>query len=197
MADLLSPAPQPGPDRDPQHQPNSALRPQPTSLTATAAGTAQRGRSPSAAASPSAAHPHAQVSPYGDDLLEVLDGPAYDDTPDDPVPPPPDLLEVLDGPASDDGPDDHVPPPPDLLEIRDEPNDPAPHDAPTLPGLARGHGPRRHGPRGRRLVAPQATNPPPLTPQQRLLLLDTWQRSGLPAADFAALVGLSKHSSSQ
>jgi transposase InsO family protein len=32
-----------------------------------------------------------------------------------------------------------------------------------------------------------------LTAQQRLLLLDTWQRSGLPAADFAALVGLSKH----
>jgi transposase InsO family protein len=33
----------------------------------------------------------------------------------------------------------------------------------------------------------------PLTPQQRLLLLDTWQRSGLPAGDFAALVGVSKH----
>jgi transposase InsO family protein len=32
-----------------------------------------------------------------------------------------------------------------------------------------------------------------LSPQQRLLLLDTWQRSGLPASDFAALVGLSKH----
>src|SRR6516164_10267585 len=28
---------------------------------------------------------------------------------------------------------------------------------------------------------------------QRLLLLDTWQRSGLPAGDFAALVGVSKH----
>jgi len=33
-----------------------------------------------------------------------------------------------------------------------------------------------------------------LTPEQRLLLLDTWKRSGLPAGDFAALVGLSKHS---
>lgn len=32
-----------------------------------------------------------------------------------------------------------------------------------------------------------------LTPTQRLLLLDTWQRSGLPAGDFAALVGVSKH----
>jgi transposase InsO family protein len=33
----------------------------------------------------------------------------------------------------------------------------------------------------------------PLTAEQRLLLLDTWQRSGLPAGDFAPLVGLSKH----
>jgi transposase InsO family protein len=32
-----------------------------------------------------------------------------------------------------------------------------------------------------------------LTPQQRLLLLDTWQRSGLPAGDFAAMVGICKH----
>ena len=33
----------------------------------------------------------------------------------------------------------------------------------------------------------------PLTPEQRLLILDTWRRSGLPAGDFGALVGLSKH----
>jgi transposase InsO family protein len=32
-----------------------------------------------------------------------------------------------------------------------------------------------------------------LTPQQRLLVFDIWRRSGLPAGDFAALVGLSKH----
>jgi len=32
-----------------------------------------------------------------------------------------------------------------------------------------------------------------LTPQQRLLILDTWQRSGLPAGDFAPLVGVSKY----
>ena len=31
------------------------------------------------------------------------------------------------------------------------------------------------------------------SPQQRLLLLDTWQRSGLSAKDFAELVGISKH----
>jgi putative transposase len=33
----------------------------------------------------------------------------------------------------------------------------------------------------------------PLSPQQRLLLLDTWQRSGLPARDFGALVNISRH----
>jgi transposase InsO family protein len=41
-------------------------------------------------------------------------------------------------------------------------------------------------------VQPQAPKVA-LTPQQRLLLLDTWQRSGLPAGDFAALTGMSKH----
>jgi transposase InsO family protein len=61
-------------------------------------------------------------------------------------------------------------------------------DLPSAWGSARRAGRRR----GRRLVPP--TPPaPPLTAEQRLLLLDTWQRSGLPAADFAALVGLSKH----
>ena len=44
---------------------------------------------------------------------------------------------------------------------------------------------------GRRLVKP--VEKPSLSPQQRLLLLDTWRRSGLPAGDFAAMVGLSKH----
>jgi transposase InsO family protein len=31
------------------------------------------------------------------------------------------------------------------------------------------------------------------TPEQRLLILDTWRRSGLPAGEFAPLVGVSKH----
>jgi len=47
--------------------------------------------------------------------------------------------------------------------------------------------------KGRRLVKPEESPQPAMTPQQRLLILDTWQRSGLPAGDFAALVGLSKH----
>jgi len=56
-------------------------------------------------------------------------------------------------------------------------------DVPRLDG--------RH--KGRRLARPVQTPPPSLGPQQRLLLLDTWRRSGLPAGDFAALVGVSKH----
>jgi transposase InsO family protein len=49
------------------------------------------------------------------------------------------------------------------------------------------------GKRGRRLVKPTDAKVSPLSAEQRLLLLDTWQRSGLPAGDFAAMVGLSKH----
>src|SRR5262249_38931163 len=48
--------------------------------------------------------------------------------------------------------------------------------------------------RGGRALRQSADRPAsPLTAEQRLLLLDTWQRSGLPAGDFAALVGVSKH----
>src|SRR5579864_7496019 len=55
--------------------------------------------------------------------------------------------------------------------------------------------PRRagRGTPGRRLVEPIELRAAPLTPAQRLLLLDTWLRSGLPAGDFAKLVGMSKH----
>jgi transposase InsO family protein len=46
-----------------------------------------------------------------------------------------------------------------------------------------------------RYRAPAALDPAAakMTPEQRLLILDTWQRSGLPAGDFAALVGVTKH----
>ncbi len=57
--------------------------------------------------------------------------------------------------------------------------------APSLPPLAR-----------TRSRSPSLSKPvgkaEALRPEQRLLLLDTWLRSGLPAGDFAALVGLSK-----
>jgi len=47
-------------------------------------------------------------------------------------------------------------------------------------------------PRGRSLVKPDEVRQA-FSPHERLLILDTWQRSGLPAGDFAPLVGLSKH----
>jgi transposase InsO family protein len=47
--------------------------------------------------------------------------------------------------------------------------------------------------KGRRLVKKQEPTSPSLSPEQRLLILDTWQRSGLPAGEFCAMLGLSKH----
>jgi len=47
--------------------------------------------------------------------------------------------------------------------------------------------------RGRRLARPEEVKPPAYGPEQRLMILDCWQRSGLPAKDFATLVGVSKH----
>ena len=45
----------------------------------------------------------------------------------------------------------------------------------------------------RRVPAEEAPPRRSLTPEQRLVVLDTWQRSGLPAKDFAALIGVSQH----
>jgi transposase InsO family protein len=59
--------------------------------------------------------------------------------------------------------------------------------APLLPPLARG------GQRRKKSLSKPAEPADPLTPEQRLLILDTWLRSGLPAGDFAAMVGVSKH----
>jgi len=55
-------------------------------------------------------------------------------------------------------------------------------------GVGRGRGPRL--PQAPTVIDATAAK---LTPEQRLLILDTWQRSGLPAGDFAELVSLSKH----
>jgi transposase len=52
--------------------------------------------------------------------------------------------------------------------------------------------PARRSRHGRRLAKPEESVGP-LTGAQRLLLLDTWSRSGLPAGDFAPLVGISRH----
>ncbi len=61
----------------------------------------------------------------------------------------------------------------------------------TVPALT---GPRRGAPRrGKRLALPGTAKQSFFNPQQRLLILDSWRRSGLPAGDFAPLVGVSKH----
>jgi transposase InsO family protein len=65
--------------------------------------------------------------------------------------------------------------------------DDAPDDLPALPPLAgRGKQPKH-------VLTKPVGESDTLKPEQRLLILDTWQRSGLPAGDFATLVGVSKH----
>lgn len=71
-----------------------------------------------------------------------------------------------------------------LDEAADEPVDAFTGQVPRLPG--------RRG-RGRRLVRKDQPPAPTLTAEQRFWLLDQWQRSGLPAGDFGAMVGVSKH----
>jgi transposase InsO family protein len=54
--------------------------------------------------------------------------------------------------------------------------------------------PRLCGPRkGGTLSRSDRSKPRTYTAEQRVLLLDTWERSGLPAKDFSVLVGLSPH----
>jgi transposase len=44
-----------------------------------------------------------------------------------------------------------------------------------------------------RLLRPEDAKGPFFTPEQRLLILDSWRRSAIPAGDFAPLVGVSRH----
>jgi transposase InsO family protein len=81
-----------------------------------------------------------------------------------------------------------------LAEGSEDPFDGRPVDGFSVGGHGRlsGCGGRKHG-RSRRLVKKDEFPNPPLTAEKRLLLLDTWQRSGLPAGDFSGLCGVSKH----
>jgi transposase InsO family protein len=63
----------------------------------------------------------------------------------------------------------------------------------SVPRLHGGHGKRRRVSPNTAGITPPQVKADNLTAQQRLLLLDTWQRSGLPAGDFAAMVGVCKH----
>src|SRR5262245_23240770 len=71
---------------------------------------------------------------------------------------------------------------------------PLPADpGPTLAGIPGGPTPRLVGGRPRPGAALHKPPPEPaFTPEQRLLVLDAWRRSGLPAGDFAPLVGISR-----
>jgi transposase InsO family protein len=86
------------------------------------------------------------------------------------------------GPRAHDVPGARVDEPASGAVAGDPLDDPGP--APRLAGRGRP---------GQRLRATPSAAPTPLTPPQRLLLLDAWVRSGLPAGDFAPLVGLSRH----
>lgn len=74
------------------------------------------------------------------------------------------------------------------------PEHPAPPLTAARPGW-RSAGRQGARPGGKRLVrkTEEASARRDWTPSQRLLILDSWRRSALPAGDFAALVGVSKH----
>lgn len=71
----------------------------------------------------------------------------------------------------------------------DDLDDDASSAEPRPPGLTG----RRVGGPGRRLVKEDGSEGRILSPRERLHMLDIWQRSGLPARDFGALVGISRH----
>jgi transposase InsO family protein len=84
-----------------------------------------------------------------------------------------------------DVPDAPVAPAPPLVEL---PINMAPFGARPMPLAGRGPSPAR------RLISPQeaAASNRKLNAEQKLLILDTWQRSGLSSNDFAALVGVNR-----
>jgi len=67
----------------------------------------------------------------------------------------------------------------------------ASEDPPARPKLS---GVGRSSSKGKRRVLASETPSRVFTPHQRLLILEAWLRSKLPAGDFAPLVGVSKHS---
>jgi len=101
---------------------------------------------------------------------------------------------VVPGPAG--APPVVVPPP--VPAVNPPPGDDLPENEPLIMEDVPGEGMRRPRLMGRTrgqrlLVKPDPALPVSITPEQRLLLLDTWQRSGLPGGDFGSLVNLSKH----
>ena len=96
-------------------------------------------------------------------------------------------------PAGLAGPVREASPPPPEAEAEgqtDQPDEPA-----LAEPFAKPVGPPQLRPmkKGRRLVKKSTAPKLQISPEQRLLILDTWRRSGLPAADFSALVGIPNH----
>ncbi len=87
-----------------------------------------------------------------------------------------DAVPAATGPAVQEQQDDQGLDPDEIREWEDTP-------PPTAPNL----GARKRG------TLSKPSKHPPVSPQQKLLLLDTWLRSGLPARDFGALVNVSRH----
>ncbi len=89
-----------------------------------------------------------------------------------------------------------------VQETGEEPVEPTTDDESSEPGIAEGTkgvrltGRRKGSPfrrRPRAMVLPGGEERPTLTPEQRLLVLDSWRRSGLPAQEFGTIAGLSAH----
>jgi len=116
-----------------------------------------------------------ELSPWYGDLAETY-------TPDDLTPDVPEAEEA----RRDDGDASRIRKPHPL----DDEGVPAWHEervpAPFFKNVKRSR-------RGKRLVKPEQQRTQPFEPEQRVLILDTWIRSGLPAGDFAPLVRVSKH----
>ncbi|MBA4192850.1 MAG: hypothetical protein C0467_33225, partial [Planctomycetaceae bacterium] len=68
---------------------------------------------------------------------------------------------------------------------------PIPPHTPPLPPIVPPLSGR--GPRTRSALKLTTDADATFTPEQRVLILDSWRRSGLPAGDFAPLIGISKH----
>src|SRR5262245_15131598 len=86
--------------------------------------------------------------------------------------PPPRSATAPPAPAAGHLPSPHRPPP------EPPPSAPAPETGAAGPSV-----PRQGRPRSRRLAKEPEAPRPPLTGAQRLLILDAWRRSGLPAGD--------------
>jgi hypothetical protein len=125
----------------------------------------------------------------------VPEGAPFDPRRHQPAPPPPQPSAWLEPVSEHEEVSDQPAPLDELIVVEDDGEaaedavDPVTGATPAGIGHSRGT-PRRT----RKLVKPdEQPQTAELNAQQRLLVLDAWKRSGLPAGDFAPLVGLGKH----